>query len=301
MDRFAALTGRQYRLFEYVGAPDAERVIVLMGSGLGAAEETVRASDRARRQGRPAQGAPVPALRPRAPARRPARHGDPPIAVLDRTKEPGADGEPLYKDVLTALAAGRSPQGRSWRAMPRVVGGRYGLSSKEFTPAMVLGIFDELAKDRPPAPLHRRHHRRCRPHLAWTGTRPSAPTRAQGVTRLRLLWPGLGRHRVGQQELHQDHRRGDRPTAGQGYFQYDSKKAGAVTISHLRFGPKPIRFGLSDRRWRGQLRRLPSADLPETLRHAGQGRTGRRSSCSTPPTPPERVWDESAAAACSSR
>jgi pyruvate-ferredoxin/flavodoxin oxidoreductase len=121
--------------------------------------------------------------------------------------------------------------------MPRVVGGRYGLSSKEFTPAMVKGVFDELAKD---------SRRTSSPSAssttsatpAWTGTRASSPRR-RGRHRLRVLRPRLRRHRVGQQEQHQDHRE-ETPNFGQGYFEYDSKKAGAMTISHLRFGPEPI-------------------------------------------------------------
>jgi len=134
MDRLAELTGRRYQIFEYVGAPDAERAVVLMGSGLGAAEETVeRLTAQGEKVGllkvrlyRPFDADALIAVLPESLER---------IAVLDRTKEPGADGEPLYKDVLTALAQA-SAEGRR-ATMPRVIGGRYGLSSKEFTPAMV--------------------------------------------------------------------------------------------------------------------------------------------------------------------
>ena len=139
MDQFAALTGRQYHLFDYVGAPDAERVIVLMGSGAEAAHETVELSGGPGREGgRASRCASIGPSRiehflaalPETVKR---------IAVLDRTKEPGAAGEPLYLDVVDALA-------ESERGV-RVIGGRYGLSSKEFTPAMVKAVFDELAKD----------------------------------------------------------------------------------------------------------------------------------------------------------
>ena len=146
MDKFGALTGRRYHLFDYVGAPDAERVIVLMGSGAGAAEETVdHLAARGESIGmlkvrlyRPFDSKALLDAIPRSAQR---------IAVLDRTKEPGADGEPLYKDVLGAYAQAFSSGARD--AMPRIVGGRYGLSSKEFTPGMVKGIFDELKEDQP--------------------------------------------------------------------------------------------------------------------------------------------------------
>ncbi|MEJ2434509.1 MAG: pyruvate:ferredoxin (flavodoxin) oxidoreductase, partial [Pseudolabrys sp.] len=143
MDRFAQLTGRAYHLFDYVGAPDAERVLVLMGSGAEAAHETVEYLQRAGekvgllkvRLYRPfAPGALIDAL----PATTRA------LAVLDRTKEPGADGEPLYKDVLAALAQQAGARDGKFAFMPRVIGGRYGLSSKEFSPAMIKGVFDEL-------------------------------------------------------------------------------------------------------------------------------------------------------------
>ncbi|MDO8813676.1 MAG: pyruvate:ferredoxin (flavodoxin) oxidoreductase, partial [Gallionella sp.] len=148
MDKFAKLTGRQYHLYDYVGAQDAERVAILMGSGADAAEETVEHLT--------AHGEKVGIVKVRL--YRPfvadellkvipvtAKH----IAVLDRTKEAGADGEPLYKDVVTAIAEAFTAGKSSYTTMPRVVGGRYGLSSKEFTPGMIKGVFDELKKDQP--------------------------------------------------------------------------------------------------------------------------------------------------------
>jgi pyruvate-ferredoxin/flavodoxin oxidoreductase len=236
MDRFGALAGRHYGLFEYEGDPQAERVIVLMGSGIGAAQEAVETLVAA---GEKVGLLKVRLYRPFDPAALLAAVPDSAgrIAVLDRTKEPGADGEPLYKDVLAAFAQAYSEGRRD--TLPRITGGRYGLSSKEFTPAMVAGIFAELAAAAPRNPFtvgivddvtHT--------SLAWDpGFRPKA---AEGITR--CVFYGLGSDGtvsanknsikiIGEQtEFHV-----------QGYFQYDSKKAGAATVSHLRFGNRPIR------------------------------------------------------------
>ena len=144
MDKFAEITGRSYHLFDYMGAPDAERVIILMGSGTDTVHETV---EYLTGLGEKVGVVKVRLYRPFDVARfmavLPASVKT--IAVLDRTKEPGSAGEPLYQDVLTALAETRT----NGTPPPRVVGGRYGLSSKEFTPAMVKGIFDELKKENP--------------------------------------------------------------------------------------------------------------------------------------------------------
>ena len=142
MDRFAARSGRSYQLFDYVGAPDAERVIVMMGSGAGAVEEAVEYLIQQKekvgllkvRLFRPFEVTFFVAALPKTTAT---------IAVLDRTKEPGSLGEPLYQDVLTALNESRVAEDQR---SPRVIGGRYGLSSKEFTPAMAKAVFDELKK-----------------------------------------------------------------------------------------------------------------------------------------------------------
>ena len=148
MERFSSLTGRTYRLFDYVGAPDAERVIVMMGSGCETAEETVAALSR--------RGEKVGLLKVRLYRPFSVEHfigALPPstrsIAVLDRTKEAGSIGEPLYLDVVTALSESVMSRAARFTAMPRIVGGRYGLSSKEFSPAMVKAVFDELAKPEP--------------------------------------------------------------------------------------------------------------------------------------------------------
>ncbi|MEK7204254.1 MAG: pyruvate:ferredoxin (flavodoxin) oxidoreductase, partial [candidate division NC10 bacterium] len=148
MDKFARLVGRQYRLFDYVGAPDAERVIVIMGSGAEAAQETVEYLR--------ARGEKVGVLKVRLYRPFSIEHFiaalPPPvktIATLDRTKEPGSAGEPLYLDVVTAISEAVAAGSAPFRTAPRVIGGRYGLSSKEVTPAMVKGVFDEMAKPKP--------------------------------------------------------------------------------------------------------------------------------------------------------
>ncbi|MCU0842577.1 MAG: pyruvate:ferredoxin (flavodoxin) oxidoreductase, partial [Thiobacillaceae bacterium] len=235
MDRFARLTGRTYRPFDYAGAPDAERVVVLMGSGAETARETVEhLAARGDRVGlvqvrlyRPfAAQALLAALPPSARA----------VAVLDRCKEPGADGEPLYKDVLTALAQAAADGAR---AMPRVIGGRYGLASKEFTPGMVKAVFDELARDRP-----RRqftvgiHDDVTHLSLPWDeGFRTAADEACQAA----VFW-GLGSDGTVSANKNSIKIIGEATDLfAQGYFVYDSKKSGAVTVSHLRFGPRPIR------------------------------------------------------------
>ncbi len=236
MVRFADLTGRRYRLFDYLGAADAERVVMLMGSGLGAAEEAVETLiERGEKVGL----IKVRLFRPFA-----AEHlldclpdSVRTLAVLDRSKEPGADGEPLYKDVVTALAQAHA-EGKRTR-MPRVIGGRFGLSSKEFTPGMVAGVFSELDRDKP------KNHFTIGIHddvsgssLNWdSGFTPSA---AQGITR--CLFYGLGSDGTVSANKNSIKIIGESTDLHvQGYFQYDSKKAGAVTVSHLRFGDRPIR------------------------------------------------------------
>ncbi len=237
MDRFAELTGRTYHLFDYFGAPDAERVIVLMGSGGETAHATVNALV--------ARGEKVGVVRVRlyrpfsvdhfiAALPRTVRA----IAVLDRTKEPGAAGEPLYEDVLTALGeqlvAGKLPF-----PMPKVVGGRYGLSSKEFTPAMVKAVFDELACPSP------RNHFTVGIHDDVTHTSlewdPSFMIEPDSV--FRGMFFGLGADgTVGANKNSIKIIGEETDMYAQGYFVYDSKKAGSRTVSHLRFGPEPLPY-----------------------------------------------------------
>ncbi len=236
MDQFAGLTGRQYRLFDYIGAADAERVIMLMGSGVGAAEEAV---EHLVARGEKVGLLSVRLFRPFDPQRLIDAIPDSvkKIAVLDRTKEPGSDGEPLYKDVISAFAQDFCNGKRS--SMPNIVGGRYGLSSKEFTPGMVKGIFDELTK---PAPKNGFTvgiiDDVSNTHLAWDPA--FTPDAAEGVTC--CLFYGLGSDGTVSANKNSIKIIGEETdNHTQGYFQYDSKKAGAVTVSHLRFGPNPIR------------------------------------------------------------
>ncbi len=238
MDRLADRSGRRYRLFDYAGHPEAERVLVLMGSGCGAAEEAVDALvDSGERVGI----VKVRLFRPFSPE---ALAGVLPtsvrsIAVLDRTKEPGAPGEPLYQDVVTALTeevvAGRA---RFSRGMPRVTGGRYGLSSKEFTPAMAKAALDDLATDEP--------HPHFTVGIADDVTRLSLPVDPDFQTEdddvVRAVFFGLGSDGTVSANKNSIKIIGERTDLhAQGYFVYDSKKAGSVTVSHLRFGPRPIR------------------------------------------------------------
>ena len=229
MDKFAGIVGRPYHLFDYVGAPDAESVIVLMGSGAEAAHEAV---DFLNRQGRKVGIVKVRLYRPFSgehfAAALPGTTRA--IAVLDRTKEPGAPGEPLYLDCVTALAEARRNI--------RVVGGRYGLSSKEFTPAMVKAVFDELAREQP------KNHFTIGINDDVSGTSlshdPSFNTEGDDV--VRAMFYGLGADGTVGANHNSIRIIGENTdNYAQGYFVYDSKKAGAVTVSHLRFGPRPIR------------------------------------------------------------
>ena len=237
MDQFGALTGRRYRLFDYVGAADAERVIVLMGSGAETVEETV---EHLNRHGEKVGLLKVRLFRPWAPeallAALPASTRQ--IAVLDRCKEPGAAGEPLYKDVLTALAEDQgNPQPRFAR-LPRVLGGRYGLGSKEFSPAMVAATFAALTD---PASQRRFtlgiHDDLGGLSLPWDSAFRTDAAREAFCA----VFYGLGSDGTVSANKNSIKIIGDETELhAQGYFVYDSKKAGAMTVSHLRFGPQPI-------------------------------------------------------------
>jgi pyruvate-ferredoxin/flavodoxin oxidoreductase len=235
MDRFAALTGRSYRLFEYDGAPDAERVLVVMGSGAETARETAAFL---RDQGDAVGVLQVRLYRPFS-----AEHfltAVPEtcraVAVLEQTKEPGAPGEPLYLDVVTtfaqALAAGRRP------TMPRVVGGRYGLGSKNFNPAQAKAVFDALKS---PAPKHG-FTVGIDDDVSHTSLAVDAAFSLERDDVVRALFFGLGADgTVGANKNSVKIIADDPAMHAQGYFVYDSHKSGAQTISHLRFGPRPIR------------------------------------------------------------
>ena len=235
MDRFAAQTGRAYHLFDYYGAPGAQRVIVMMGSGAEAAEEAV---DALNRQGEKLGLLKVRLYRPfDASAFLKAL---PPtvrsIAVLDRCKEPGAAGEPLYQDIVTVLAEGAASL--PFASAPKVIGGRYGLSSKEFTPAMVKGIFDELAKPSP------KNHFTIGidDDLSHSSLSYDRAFSTEDPKTLRALFYGLGSDgTVGANKNSIKIIGSETPNFAQGYFVYDSKKSGSMTTSHLRFGPHPIR------------------------------------------------------------
>lgn len=236
MDRFASIVGRQYHLFDYVGAPDAEYVIVMMGSGCGTAEETVHAL---LEKGEKIGLVKVRLYRPFS--REHFLNALPTtvkaIAVLDRTKEPGALGEPLYEDVMTAISEAMIHDTLPFERVPRVIGGRHGLSSKEFTPAMVKAVYEELGKDKP------KNHFTVGIVDDVTHTSldvdPSFSTESPDVVRA-VFW-GLGADgTVGANKNSIKIIGEETPNYAQGYFVYDSKKAGAVTISHLRFGPRPI-------------------------------------------------------------
>ncbi len=261
MDRFGERTGRHYQIYEYYGASDADRVIVLMGSGCETVHETV---DYLNARGEKVGVVKVRLYRPfdvhRFVAALPSSVQA--IAVLDRTKEPGSAGEPLYLDVVAAIhemghgawgmghgALGRgvgsinslsphTPHTPSSPSLPKIIGGRYGLSSKEFTPAMVKGIFDNLAQSQP------KNHFTIGINDDVTYTSldfdPNFSTESNGV--VRAMFYGLGSDgTVGANKNSIKIIGEETDNYAQGYFVYDSKKSGSMTVSHLRFGKEPIR------------------------------------------------------------
>ncbi|SEG75532.1 pyruvate:ferredoxin (flavodoxin) oxidoreductase [Marinobacterium lutimaris] len=237
MDRFAAMTGRQYRTFEYEGDPEAERVLVLMGSGAETAAETVAdLNGKGEKVGvlkvrlfRPFDSQRLMAALPKSLKA---------LAVLDRTKEPGADGEPLYKDVATALFQAFNA-GQMENGLPRIAGGRFGLGSKEFTPAMVKAVFDGLkAGQLGPQFSVGIEDDVSQLSLAWD---PDYRTNAAEHWTQAVFY-GLGADGTVSANKNSIKIIGaEAERYAQGHFVYDSKKSGAVTVSHLRFGPKPIR------------------------------------------------------------
>jgi pyruvate-ferredoxin/flavodoxin oxidoreductase len=283
MARFEARTGRAYRLFDYTGHREADRVIVAMGSGAETIRETVEwLNARGERLGLLV----VRLYRPFAledfAAALPATVQS--IAVLDRTKEPGALGEPLYQDVVTAMVEARASG--AWRGeLPRVVGGRYGLSSKEFTPAMVRAIFDELAAPRP------------RPHFTVginddvSGLSlpfdPDFDIEPDDVVRA-VFW-GLGADGTVGANKNSIKIIGEETSRwAQGYFVYDSKKSGAMTLSHLRFGPRPIRSSYLVRRAGFvAVHQWSFLERYDVLEQAMPGATLLLNA----PVPPDRIWD----------
>ncbi len=229
MDRFAEITGRKYELFQYSGHPEAERVVILMGSGGETAEATVKYLAE--------QGEKVGVLRVRLYRPFPMEYfvkalpqSVKSVAVLDRTKEPGAGGEPLYLDVVNALV-------ESGRNNIKVIGGRYGLSSKEFTPAMLKAVLDELSKPEP------KNHFTVgiNDDVSHTSLEFDPSFSVEHAETVRCLFFGLGSDgTVGANKNSIKIIGEETDNYAQGYFVYDSKKSGQMTISHLRFGPKPI-------------------------------------------------------------
>jgi pyruvate-ferredoxin/flavodoxin oxidoreductase len=235
MDRFAKISGRQYRLYEYEGAPDATDVIVVMGSGGDTAQMT---AEHLNQTGRKTGVLKVRLFRPFAvetfAKALPATVKK--IAVLDRCREPGAVGEPLYQDVVAALAEARA-QGLT-TLDPVVIGGRYGLASKEFTPAMVKAVYDELAQQTP----KRRFTVGITDDVGNLSLAVDDSFQITHPEERRAVFFGLGADgTVGANKNSVKIIAGNTDLYAQGYFVYDSKKSGAITVSHLRFSPQPIR------------------------------------------------------------
>ncbi|HTY38023.1 MAG TPA: pyruvate:ferredoxin (flavodoxin) oxidoreductase [Bacteroidota bacterium] len=236
MDKFAKIVGRQYKLYQYYGAPDADRVVVMMGSGAETAHETV---DYLMKKGEKVGLLKVHLFRPFAPEyfvnALPATVKQ--ISVLDRTKEPGAPGEPLYMDVITSLSETLSAGKAPFKSFPKVTGGRFGLSSKEFTPTMVKAVYDDMKKESP------KNHFTVGINDDLTKTSleydPTFGIEPDDV--VRAIFFGLGADgTVGANKNSIKIIGEDTENYAQGYFVYDSKKSGSTTTSHLRFGPRPI-------------------------------------------------------------
>jgi len=285
MDAFAKRVGREYHLFDYVGDPEADRVIVAMGSGCDAVEETVHYLNQ--------QGEKVGVIKVRLFRPFSVEHfitALPPtvkvVSVLDRTKEPGAIGEPLYQDVMTAVGEAFANGEAPFEVAPRVVGGRYGLSSKEFNPAMVKGVFDDAAKKSP------KNHFTVGINDDVTHTSidydPSFSVAGPDLTRA-VFW-GLGSDgTVGANKNSIKIIGEETPFHAQGYFVYDSKKSGARTVSHLRFGPRPIRSSyLLDRANFVAVHQFGFLERYDTLDIAEPGATFLLNA----PFEPDEVWGQ---------
>lgn len=236
MDKFASLTGRQYQLFDYYGAKDADRVLILMGSGCETVQETV---DYLIDKGEKVGLLKVRLFRPFSTEHflKALPNTVKAIAVLDRTKEPGAAGEPLYQDIVTVISEAFSSNNLALNSFPKIIGGRYGLSSKEFTPSMVTSIFRELAKTNP------KNHFTIgiNDDVTHTSLEYDSELDIEHKDVIRAIFWGLGSDgTVGANKNSIKIIGEETPFYTQGYFVYDSKKSGARTISHLRFGPRPI-------------------------------------------------------------
>ncbi len=283
MDAFAAVTGRRYRLFEYVGHPEAERVVVIMGSGGEVAHEAVEHLAAA---GEKVGVLKVRLFRPfavdaflQAVPRTATR-----VAILDRTKEPGAVGEPLFQDVVTALHEAEQ-RGALRRPTPQVFGGRYGLSSKDFTPAMVKAVLDELTRP-VPKPRFTVGIVDDVTHLSLAHD-PAFDTEPADV--VRAVFYGLGSDGTVGANKNSIKIIGEQtPLFAQGYFVYDSKKSGSMTVSHLRFGPRPIRSSyLVQQASFVACHQFQFLEKTDVLERAARGATLLLNS----PHGPDQVWD----------
>jgi len=285
MEKFKEIVGREYRLFQYVGAPDAEKVIVIMGSGADVAHETV---DYMVDKGEKVGVLKIRLYRPWSTAdfidSLPASVKK--IACLDRTKEPGSIGEPIYEDVRTAMGEAMGAKSSPFKTYPVIVGGRYGLGSAEFTPAMVKGVFDMLDSDEP------KNHFTVGINDDVTGTSieydPSFSTESPET--IRAMFYGLGSDgTVGANKNSIKIIGEETENYAQGYFVYDSKKAGAITCSHLRFGPAPIRssYLISQANFIA-CHQFSFVEKYDILANAVEGATFLLNS----PYGPDEVWDQ---------
>jgi pyruvate-ferredoxin/flavodoxin oxidoreductase len=285
MERFGKRTGREYRLFDYVGDPEAERVVVIMGSGAEAVHEMVDWLN--------AKSEKVGVLKVRLYRPFSASHfiealpkTTKKIAVMDRTKEPGSLGEPLYMDVITALAEARAAGASPFETEPVVVGGRYGLSSKEFNDTMVKSIYDNLAAGQP------RNHFTVGivDDVSHTSLEMDDDFSIAGDEVFRGLFYGLGADgTVGANKNSIKIIGEETDNFAQGYFVYDSKKAGAVTVSHLRFGPDPIRSSYLIRKAKFvACHQWVFIEKLDMLAYAQPGATFLVNS----PFGPDAIWDE---------
>jgi len=278
--RFELITGRRYHLFDYFGAPDAERVVVLMGSGVETAKETAKYLNA---QGERVGVVAVRLFRPFSAAHflEALPKSTKAIAVLDRTKEPGATGEPLYLDVMSALYEGMDKQ-----QLPKVVGGRYGLSSKEFTPAMVKAVFDNLKSDTP------KNHFTVgiTDDITHTSLEVDDSFSIESDDVVRAVFYGLGADgTVGANKNSIKIIAENTDHYAQGYFVYDSKKSGSMTISHLRFGTHPISapYLIKDAQFLAchQWQFIERYDMLKRLKKGGTFLLNA-------PYPPDEVWNK---------
>ncbi|MFA0889813.1 MAG: pyruvate:ferredoxin (flavodoxin) oxidoreductase [Synergistales bacterium] len=276
MDKFAAVVGRHYHLFDYVGAPDAERVLIMMGSGAETAHETVDFLT--------AKGEKVGLLKVRLYRPFSVKHflealpkSVKTIVVLDRTKESGSTGEPLYLDVVSAFKG---------RCDVKIFGGRYGLSSKDFTAAMVKAVIDEAGKLEPKNGFTIG----IDDDVSYTSLPYDPSFSTEDPKAVRCLFYGLGADgTVGANKNSIKIIGEDTPNYAQGYFVYDSKKSGSMTVSHLRFGPNPIRaIYLIDRANFVACHQFAFLEQYNVLKSAEKGGTFLLNS----PYGPEEVWDK---------